>query len=289
MKKKFIDISDKIDEFAKKLFLDIDTITKQLAVKPLIVGAFARDIILHYGYGMPVFRATTDYDIGIQLETWDVFRMLKEKLIGSKNFKETDTIHRLINDDELIVDLIPFGDISDIDDTYTWKDKNKTQFNALGFENAFNTASIVRINANPIIEMKFASLEGQAVLKIISWDESNGSREKDAIDLVTFMINHIDAGNLERFFEENYDIATKKNQIKWEDNSARLLGRDISININKKTLIRINDILSRELEKDESKLVIDMLKSNIGNYEYNDYYSLVNSLYKGIQDIKSTK
>lgn len=289
MKKKFIDISDKIDEFAKKLFLDIDTITKQLAVKPLIVGAFARDIILHYGYGMPVFRATTDYDIGIQLETWDVFRMLKEKLIGSKNFKETDTIHRLINDDELIVDLIPFGDISDIDDTYTWKDKNKTQFNVLGFENAFNTASIVRINANPIIEMKFASLEGQAVLKIISWDESNGSREKDAIDLVTFMINHIDAGNLERFFEENYDIATKKNQIKWEDNSARLLGRDISININKKTLIRINDILSRELEKDESKLVIDMLKSNIGNYEYNDYYSLVNSLYKGIQDIKSTK
>ncbi|NHZ86382.1 MAG: hypothetical protein GWP19_10945 [Planctomycetia bacterium] len=289
MKKKFIDISDKIDEFAKKLFLDIDTITKQLAVKPLIVGAFARDIILHYGHGMPVFRATTDYDIGIQLETWDVFRMLKEKLIDSKNFKETDTIHRLINDDELIVDLIPFGDISDIDDTYTWKDKNKTKFNVLGFENAFKTASIVRINANPIIEMKFASLEGQAVLKIISWDESNGSREKDAIDLVTFMISHIDAGNLERFFEENYDIATKKNQIKWEDSSARLLGRDISININKKTLIRINDILSRELGKDESKLVIDMLKSNIGNYEYNDYYSLVNSLYKGIQDIKSTK
>lgn len=30
---------------------------------PLLVGAMARDLVLHHGYGVPIKRATTDVDI----------------------------------------------------------------------------------------------------------------------------------------------------------------------------------------------------------------------------------
>ena len=284
MTKKFIDISDKLDDPIKDLIFNLDKITSKLNIEIIIVGAFARDLILQYGYDIPVFRATTDFDFGIKIRDWDTFDILVKKLIEHKNFKKTDTIHRILFRDDIIIDLIPFGAIADKTGNYQWRDKNKTTINVTGFTNAYNTACIVRISSSPKIEMKFASIESQTVLKLISWNNSRDSRGKDAIDLVTLMTKHIDAGNEKRFFEEHFDI-TNDNQISWENNSARLLGRDVAKNTDKNTLHNIVNILSNELNTEISDLVIDMMKRNLHEFEYNEYYSLVNSFYVGIMDI----
>lgn len=75
------------------------------------------------------------------------------------------------------------------------------------------------------------------------------------------------------------------NQISWENNSARLLGRDVAKNTDKNTLHNIMNILSIELNAEISDLVIEMMKRKLHEFEYNEYYSLVNSFYVGILDI----
>lgn len=35
----------------------------------LIVGAMARDLLLHYGHGVPITRATTDIDLGVAVSS----------------------------------------------------------------------------------------------------------------------------------------------------------------------------------------------------------------------------
>ena len=283
MTKKYLDISGKIDDQIKNLFVNLDEITSKLNVKIIIVGAFARDIVLQYGYDIPVYRATIDFDFGIEIKTWNTFDVLVKKLQEKQDFEKTDIVHRILFKRDIIIDLIPFGTIANKTGKYRWRDTGQITFNVEGFTNAYDTACTVRINSNPLLEMKFASIESQVVLKLLSWNDCRDSRKKDAIDLVTLMTKHIDAGNEERFFDENYDITN--NQISWENNSARLLGRDVAKNTEKYILHKIIKIISEELKGKPSELIVDMLKRKFHEFEYNEYYTLVNSFYTGILDI----
>lgn len=49
----------------------------------LIVGAMARDLLLHYGHGVPITRATTDIDLGVTVGSWDEFRQLRDACLDS--------------------------------------------------------------------------------------------------------------------------------------------------------------------------------------------------------------
>lgn len=42
---------------------------------PLIAGAMARDLLLHYGAGVAIRRATTDVDLAFAVETSDDLRV----------------------------------------------------------------------------------------------------------------------------------------------------------------------------------------------------------------------
>ena len=52
----------------------------------LIVGAMARDLLLHYGHGVPITRATTDIDLGVTVGSWDEFRQLRDACLESARF-----------------------------------------------------------------------------------------------------------------------------------------------------------------------------------------------------------
>lgn len=52
----------------------------------LLVGAQARDLLLHYVHGVPITRATTNVDLAITVADWDDFYLLKKALLGSGAF-----------------------------------------------------------------------------------------------------------------------------------------------------------------------------------------------------------
>lgn len=94
MIKNSLDLSRKIDSVTTELFCLIDQTAKSLNVSYVVIGATARDIVLHYGYGAEIRKATTDIDFGIQVNSWEGFKELKTRLLEI-DFQPTKVEHRL--------------------------------------------------------------------------------------------------------------------------------------------------------------------------------------------------
>jgi predicted nucleotidyltransferase len=141
---------------------------------------------------------------------------------------------------EQVVDLVPFGGVSDTDATVRWPPEFETAMNVLGFAEALETAVQVVIDATVDLAVPVATSAGLALLKLISWsDRESGLRRRDAQDLLylTSMYERLpfvdvygDSELLERY---DYNVATT---------GAHLLGRDV-----------------REVAGDESRLFVEQL------------------------------
>ena len=87
-----LDLSGKIDPKSVAIYGAIDKAARELVIPYVVVGASARDLILHYGYGARVTRATADIDFAIQVPDWETFEALRLKL-SEYGFNKTTTPH----------------------------------------------------------------------------------------------------------------------------------------------------------------------------------------------------
>ncbi len=69
MTQKSLNLSKKIDPAIIKIFDLINQVANDLNVSYVIVGATARDLVLHYGFNTEIRRATMDIDFGIQVDS----------------------------------------------------------------------------------------------------------------------------------------------------------------------------------------------------------------------------
>lgn len=112
MRAPLLNISAKIEPSLVDLCAIIAGCATQLQIPYLVVGASARDMVLHHGYGAKVQRATADIDFALQVPSWDAFAALRRELIRN-NFSETNTAHRLIGPNNWPIDIVPFGGVAD--------------------------------------------------------------------------------------------------------------------------------------------------------------------------------
>jgi predicted nucleotidyltransferase len=157
-----------------------------------------------------------------------------------------------------------------------------------GFRECFQHAVQVKISDKPKLTINVVNLAGLAILKLISWDENSVRRQKDASDLIFIIKNYLDAGNLERFFEEAPDIVDS-GDYDYEAGSARLLGRDISKIAYPSTTDKLIEILKRESQgKRGHRIAMDVLQSSRFTEEsYEEVSALFDALLKGMTDDKS--
>ncbi len=71
-----LDISEKIEPTIATVLIDLAELANNSGIQFLVVGAMARDMILGYGFGIEVGRATRDIDFGIRVANWDDFERL---------------------------------------------------------------------------------------------------------------------------------------------------------------------------------------------------------------------
>ncbi len=191
MTKELLNISGKIDQPTIETYRAIAEETAELGIDYVVVGASARDLVLHYAYGIDITRATTDLDFAIEVEDWVTVECLKDNLV-KRAFTESDATRRLISPTQIIVDLVPFGSIADEDQIIRWPPDNAFAMNVLGFPEACAHAVWVRIQEAPAIDIPVVSPEGLLLLKVISWsDRSRDSRRKDALDM-RYLLNVYD-------------------------------------------------------------------------------------------------
>jgi predicted nucleotidyltransferase len=85
-----LDISGKPSLFEVEIFDTIHQAVSQLGIPFLVVGASARDLVLHHAHGVEIIRASRDIDFAVQVESWGAYlgqhhpaRSLKSTPLGS--------------------------------------------------------------------------------------------------------------------------------------------------------------------------------------------------------------
>lgn len=115
-----INISGKISGNLLAVLEGISLVADSLQIPFFVVGATARDIILHYGFGLEIRRATQDIDVGVRVENWEEFGLISAKLIESGLFVQTREAQRVYFKETFPVDILPFGRISEPEETISW-------------------------------------------------------------------------------------------------------------------------------------------------------------------------
>ncbi|UAA39282.1 nucleotidyl transferase AbiEii/AbiGii toxin family protein [Paraneptunicella aestuarii] len=260
MKTTSLNVTGKLLKGMVELYQIIDAHAKALNIPYLVIGATARDIILHHGFKADIERGTRDIDFAIQVQSWEQFEQLKAKLLDNGFILHKEKAHQFIttvpNGEEWEIDIIPFGNIADDDQAITWPPKHDIAMKVTAFKEAFDNALNVTIVDNPSLEIKVASPAGMLLLKLISWLEREpGIRGKDAMDIY-YLTKHY--SKIPEIINAIYDEGFMENQDYDEHKACTMkLANDArSIADNKTLLFIAEQLLDNEAKLDN--LTLDM-------------------------------
>lgn len=168
-----IDLSGRNDvPVAEAVLRELSATCGDIGVEFLVIGAAARDLIIHARqHGQPV-RATEDIDIAVAVHAGEQFTQIARRL-GQKGRSE----HRFVVLG-VEVDVIPFGRIEH-NRTIHFKDDHRLDVN--GLREAHATALSVRLPQGTVVRV--ASAPAQSVLKILAWRDRHLVNPKDGSDL----------------------------------------------------------------------------------------------------------
>jgi len=245
-----------VDELASlaQAVATLDDAARGIAQQWLIVGATARDLILHHGHGMPIRRATVDLDVAVAVDSWSSFQSLSRALIarGARPVKEI--AHRF----ELggwKIDILPFGGIARSGEI-TWPPDGSPTMSVMGFEEASQHAIVATLPGG--VTAAVASPPALLILKLIAWEDRHVELPRhDAIDIDILIASYAASWNEDRLYAEADDLLQRFGY----DNSraaAALLGRDAAEIAQPATVDRVASILVRETSGDTLRLATDM-------------------------------
>ncbi len=268
------DISGKLETSYIDALLAMKEIADHLNIPFFIVGATARDILLEHFHNIRAPRMTTDIDLGVRVPDWGKFKALTDNMLAGDKFTKAKENQRYIYND-ILIDIVPFGDISDKNKTVKWPPDHEIILSTLGYDEAYEFSVLFRLSTDPLLEVKVPTIPGLAIMKLISWDEKYPDRTKDAEDLLFIMENYVGVIDQDYLYDKE-DILLQEEDFENQIACIRLLGRDMAKTSNTDTLNKIKDILSSETdEQSRYRLIPDMV--NVHN-DFGKILSLLNKL-----------
>lgn len=237
----------------------IDRQARAMGLRYLVVGAAARDLLLHIAHGTPIRRMTTDLDIAVAVEDWPGYEALRSAFPHASGGPE----HRVTVAD-LQVDLVPFGGVERSDRTIAWPPDGDSVMSAFGLAEALATAMEIRLA--PGLTVWVASLPAQSVLKLSAWQERHFAEpRRDSVDLQTIIKAHSDPWNMDRLYTEGVALLERAD-FDVELGGAMLLGSDVSQILPPSAQSRFADLLKVTMS-DTSGLADDMPGDRNANAE----------------------
>jgi predicted nucleotidyltransferase len=258
---KSLDLSGKIEPLVVEFFQTFQQVATTTGTRFFVVGAMARDLVLEHGFGLTTGRATNDVDLGVCVPNWGAFQRLADDLLATGNFVKHRDVQRFVYRGELLVDMLPFGQIADTARTIHWPPDFDFAMSVAGFDEAFSAALHVKVRDNPPLEFLVASPAGLAIMKVVAWSERPQERNRDALDLAYLLKNYLDAGNYERLLEEHPDLVDVEN-FDYIKAGARLMGRDIAQVAAPDTKGKVLSILERETQEQIGYLLVRQMMSS---------------------------
>ena len=257
MNKTLLNLSGKIDPSVINALLEITKIAVKLNLAFFIVGATARDIVMEYVHNIKAPRMTKDIDIAVCVANWSEYKALTDELVATGEFLKL-TQKRRYGFDGVLIDIIPFGDISRPDNKIRWPPYYDIVMSTIGFDDVYETAIIFRLNNDPGLDIKVPTIPGLAILKLIAWNEAYPIRKKDAEDLLFIMRAYQHAGIEDRLYDQETRLLMEE-EFDNERSGIRLLGRDMARISNADTANTIKEILDLETGKKSNYRLVSQM------------------------------
>jgi predicted nucleotidyltransferase len=232
-----------------ELAADINIAVTALDIRGVVVGAFARDLHLHYGAGIPIQRATEDVDFALMVRDWAEFEAVRNRLIESGACQEVNGMrHRLRHRGTLAIDLVPFGSVETEDRQIKWPPNGDVVMDAFGFREATMATEEVLLPGS--VRIQVVSLPALALLKIVAWeDRHRRSPGRDAPDLMLILRNYLQTETNRRRLWEEFSAWTEADDFDYEQGGARMLGHDIRKLLDDGGVQKIGAILRPQIDK----------------------------------------
>ena len=253
-----LNLSGKIDPQTVTIFETVGHILAELGVPYVVVGATARDLVLHLGHGAKLRSVTKDVDFAIEVPNWSAFNAVKDSLCG-EGFSTTNIQHRLLSPEKMEVDIVPFGQLEDGATSIAWPPKGDVVTNVLGFHEACNNAEWVRIQESPELDIPVVTPSGMVLLKLIAWtDRARDLCVKDAQDIAYLLENYEEIPEVRDALFKTEQVMEK---YEWDQTmgGSHLLGEHAGSIASEHTREMISQLVVGELgERNMEKLIDEM-------------------------------
>lgn len=275
-----LDLSHRQDlAWLARLISDVQSAAPNL--EPLVVGALARDLWLHYGHGIEIERITKDVDFALAVD-WHGFSEARGALVATGLFEPLRNVpHKLRHGTFGWIDLIPFGAVERADGTIAWPPSGDEVMEVLGYAEANATAVPMALPNDQTVRV--VSLPMLAVLKVLAWkDRHRATQGKDAVDLALIMRRYLEAGNLDRLYADFAHVINEN--FDFEPASAWLLGRDARAQLIEHSarlehmIGALDAVLTPELDADGTQTLALQLNSTIPD----DALKLLRAFHRGL-------
>ncbi len=143
----------------------IDRMTREMQTDYLVVGAFARDLLLTKVLGASPGLLTEDIDLGIYLPDWSTYQTIATEL-QRNGYRRGRVPHEYIGPEGLRTDLLPYGPVES-NRTISFEQSDHIVLNMMGFQEA--AMERVSFVLGEEITFHTPSPAGLILLKLIAW------------------------------------------------------------------------------------------------------------------------
>jgi len=247
MQSELIDIAGKIDRGTVSVFHDVAEVALNVGVPYVVIGATARDLVLHHYYGARIQRATEDLDFAVQVPDWAAFHVMVDGLLERGFVSDSQQQQRLRSASGNIIDVVPFGPVAAEDEQIVWPPKNEIVMSVLGMQEAFDSAITVRLQKEPQIDIPVATPMGLMVLKLIAWtDRAPAKRKKDAMDVFFLLSSYEEIPVVQEEFYDDMELIEAYDGDR-ALGGAQVLGRHVDNILQEATRRVIDQILADDI------------------------------------------
>ncbi len=208
-----------------------------------LVGAVARDVWMSGINKIEPRRTTGDIDFAVLINDKGTYEALKEYLINTEGFHPfKGNSFVLIWKDKTEVDLLPFGAIEDEDGTVTTSGLGLTNISLQGFTEVYEEG-LPQLELEGKHQLKFCTLPGIVLLKMIAWDDRPEKRRDDIKD-ISDILNHFFNMYDKEIWDNHSDLFADEN-AELKHIAAIVMGRGMAkiAKRNEKLFNRIDGIL----------------------------------------------
>lgn len=203
----------------------------------VLIGATAPQILIDLRQGgHSGSRPTRDLDVSVKVHNWRDFERIINRL-QERGFVAGPAPNQLTFEEEVRVDLLPYGAEIVENDQITWPDTQQS-ISVVGMEEVFQNADAIEIAPELLIPV--ATISALVLLKIAAYTDRPLERARDLVDITYCLERYEEEG--QRRFELAGELVEGKT-LTYQEAGALLLGGDVARIAKQNSLLRVRQFV----------------------------------------------